>query len=390
MNGLAMPHTPLFHTLSYTINIMELHGSFRSLSRVVERLESAGWRVSNAAVRTGDEGSRLDASVDLVVPFDDVIGTDDGPSASLAGDGRLQVTFELPPLVPTELDSAVSIRETDVELCDGSVLVSTDLAVRAADDGGTVGSPSAGTADERSNAPTGSTGPGEDDEVDTEGTTDAESRRPAETGAHPDALADELAAVRDDSLPPYEDTPYLTALYERCDNFREMRDLIGMDVSSETVRRYMIDVGVHEPQSYDTAERADADDAEPEANGTESSGEGEVGSEPEPAPTEAGQHADPVDELDEERLVADGVGLTDGIHLEDVADAVAESMTIYQVQKRLGLERSQTRALLENLDLLDLVLRRATSDPDEASASREQIAARIRGRSVADDRGVAT
>jgi hypothetical protein len=168
-----------------------------------------------------------------------------------------------------------------------------------------------------------------------------------------------------------------------------MRDLIGMDVSSETVRRYMIDVGVHEPQSYDTAERADADDAEPEANGTESSGEGEVGSEPEPAPTEAGQHADPVDELDEERLVADGVGLTDGIHLEDVADAVAESMTIYQVQKRLGLERSQTRALLENLDLLDLVLRRATSDPDEASASREQIAARIRGQSVADDRGVA-
>jgi hypothetical protein len=356
---------------------MEVHGSFRSLSRVVERLESAGWRVADATVRTGDEGSRLDVTVDLVVPFEDVIEADDGPSASLAGSGRLRVALELPPLVPADLDSAVSLRETDVELREGSVLVSADFAVRAAGDGATAGSPSAGPAGERSSAQWGATGPGGDD-----------AETPAtETGtpADPDAPADELTAVRDDSLPPYEDVPYLTALYERCDNFREMRDLIGMDVSSETVRRYMIDAGVHEPQSYDTAEQADAADAEPDGTGTESSGGGRVESGPEPAHAEAGRHADPVDDLDEERLVADGVGLTDGVHLENVVDAVAESMTIYQVQQRLGLERSQTRALLENLDLLDLVLRRATSDPDEAS--REQIAARIRGQSVADERG---
>ena len=57
----------------------------------------------------------------------------------------------------------------------------------------------------------------------------------------------ELAAVRDDAIPPYKDTDYLQHLYDSCESFREMSERIDVDVSSSTVRRYMIDVGIHSP-----------------------------------------------------------------------------------------------------------------------------------------------
>ncbi|MFB6252090.1 MAG: hypothetical protein ABEI27_10480 [Halobellus sp.] len=83
-----------------------------------------------------------------------------------------------------------------------------------------------------------------------------------------DAAGDEATAVRDESIPPYEDTAYLRRLYETCETFDEMSERIEMDVSAETVRRYMIDAGVHSPRSYTLDEagmsRADSEDVEKE------------------------------------------------------------------------------------------------------------------------------
>jgi hypothetical protein len=177
-----------------------------------------------------------------------------------------------------------------------------------------------------------------------------------------------------------------------------MQRHIDMDVSAETVRRYMIDAGVHEPASYATSDDGDADggtvdesspteaetdetDAdEDEADTTAGDDAGDEAVEP-ADPASPGDADDPMRDLQHDQLVADGLGLPSHVRLEDLADAVAESVTVYQVQKRLDLDRAQTQRLLEELDLLDLVLRHVANYPDRATA-REQIAARIRQKSA--------
>ncbi|MEF8829469.1 MAG: hypothetical protein V5A49_10555, partial [Haloarcula sp.] len=60
-----------------------------------------------------------------------------------------------------------------------------------------------------------------------------------------------------------------------------------------------------------------------------------------------------------------------------VADAVVDSDTVYEVQRSLNLDRGQTRDLLEELNLLDLVLCRLADEPDHA-VSYGTVAGRIR------------
>jgi hypothetical protein len=176
-------------------------------------------------------------------------------------------------------------------------------------------------------------------------------------------------------VPAYEDGPYLRALYDACDTFTEMSDLIEMEVSSETVRRYMIDAGVHEPDRYDAPVAARGDDA------------GSTGA------ADPGEAADPDGHSGrtagsgprDGAAVTDGVGLPDdvtlpeGVQLCDVVGAVVESTAEYQVQRQLDLGRDETRRLLAELNLLDLLHHRLT-DHDRERPSYEEVAARIRQR----------
>lgn len=185
----------------------------------------------------------------------------------------------------------------------------------------------------------------------------------------PDQL-DAVRSARDDDVPAYEDVEYLEQLYDVCDTFARMSDVIEMDVSSETVRRYMIEVGVHEPNTYETDRDADDDET--------GSGSG--------APPPAGTSPDDRgDAGTDERLVTDDVGLPEdtegvklpeGVEVADMAAAVVESSAIFQVQRRLDLDRQQTVDLLEALDLLDLVLHRV-ADESKREMSYEQVATRI-------------
>jgi hypothetical protein len=354
---------------------MGLHSSLQSVSHVVEQLESAGWTVADFSVTTGSDADRLHVVIDVPVPLggDAEGGSAATPTAaSFDDEGRLQVTFDPPSLVPPSLDGVATVEETTATLRDGRVLLSVHLGVVADGIEGDVTS-------------------------DREGASPATSTT-AESSAETDSLAAELAAVRDPSCQPYEDTPYLQRLYDRCDNFTEMQRHIDMDVSAETVRRYMIDAGVHEPASYATGDDGDADggavdesspteaetdetDAdEDEADTTAGDDAGDEAVEP-ADPASPGDADDPMRDLRHDQLVADGLGLPSHVRLEDLADAVAESVTVYQVQKRLDLDRAQTQRLLEELDLLDLVLRHVANYPDRATA-REQIAARIRQKSA--------
>jgi hypothetical protein len=175
----------------------------------------------------------------------------------------------------------------------------------------------------------------------------------------------------------------------------------------------MIDAGVHTPTSYRTAREgdghgqseraadADADaDSGVEADGSEGAttgsgtGAAAVGaSESDPGADEATPDGEPEDAstsrapsgvehagpAPSEELVTDGIGLPDGLCIEDVVDAVAESSTVYEVQRQLGLEQQRAWELLQQLGLLELLLGRISDGPQRA-VSHETVTGRIRQR----------
>jgi len=189
-----------------------------------------------------------------------------------------------------------------------------------------------------------------------------------------DGAASALTASRDDSVPPYEDVEYLRCLYDVCETFAEMSERIEMDVSAETVRRYMIEAEVHSPTSYETtgssrsssttASSVESDDAV----GTPDTG---------PSVSDGSMSDTESEPLPDEQLVADGIVLPEELTLHDVVEAVVDARTVHEVQRELGLEHGRTRQLLRQLNVLDLVLRRV-SDAPERRVSFDDVAARIR------------
>lgn len=366
---------------------MGVHSTFQLFSELIDQYESEGHSIQHLEAATvDDEAGVLDATLDVPLTLCSPAGERElsPESAALTDDGGLQVDLSLPELPSTDED-AVS---TTVE------------AVRVTDDGFSL--TVAVTIDPTETVSTGSVdvdeGAVDDDPQsatataeEAEGSTDEESTisfaeqleradpddvSRQKTAAASGNTADEFAAVRDATVPPYEDTKYLQALYDGCDNFTEMSRHIQMDVSSETVRRYMIEADVHDPDTYDTSDEmspaADNETSSPD----ESAGEHEQ--QTTAADTVSAQTDEPesVEQIPDEKLVTDGLGLPEDVYLEEVADAVVDSFTVYEVTQTLGLNRDQTRAVLEELNLLSLVLRPLSDDP-EWSVTYEQVVERI-------------
>jgi hypothetical protein len=431
---------------------MDLQTAFDALSRIVDRYESEKREVRRVeASAEGREGA-LHATMEVPVVFGR--GGTAGPaeSATLTDAGRLRVDFSAPETVelPETPGATVSAVTREVHVVDGELRRTVELAITPATadvdadavlddppspsrtdpptavrgtadaDGPTVagrlrsGDSDADPGDGRSetdsdpgsNAPdrwggaerSGSR-PGRAEDEGDDGNADADADGTADDGGA--ATADPLATVRDESVPPYDDVAYLRRLYDACDTFTEMSRRIEMEVAAETVRRYMIDAGIHEPTSYDTSAPEREADSEP-ATGTGAgsgdsdatgpaaeSGPDESGStderdandggrsvpdSPEPSDSEGQPGAD---SIPTGRLVTDGVGLPDGLRTTDVADAVVESATLYEVQRSLGLDRERTRSLLERLDLLDLVVCRL-ADASEREITYDEVASRLR------------
>ncbi|MFC6962460.1 hypothetical protein ACFQL7_09030 [Halocatena marina] len=160
-----------------------------------------------------------------------------------------------------------------------------------------------------------------------------------------------------------------------------MPDELGMDVTAETVRRYMIDYGIHEPNSYNTATTDDSDDTLPEPDT-----DADVDSKPDtttetdqdtPAPATASDEGD----LQTPVVVADGIGLPDDVTVETIIETVRESNTIYEVKRDIGIERENTLDMLRELNLLDLVVGRLATET-EREISREEVIERLRHSAV--------
>lgn len=165
-----------------------------------------------------------------------------------------------------------------------------------------------------------------------------------------DEIDDSAATQRDRGVPPFRDPERLTAVYESCDTFAEMPDMLGMDVTAETVRRYMIDYGIHEPDTYNTDDAASVDSG---------------------------------DELRSPVVLADGIGLPDDVTVDTIIDIVRRSNTIYEVKRDIGIERENTLEMLQELNLLDLVVGRLATE-EEREISREEVIERLRDKAETD------
>ncbi len=211
---------------------------------------------------------------------------------------------------------------------------------------------------------------------------------------------DDESDPTDDSVPPYRDPDRLKAVYDEERTFQEMTDALGVDVTPQTVRRYMIDHDVHEPQPQpaigpedadrldtnpssgdDTEDEpdvdgTDVDDASPEAPGADESESDGLPAE-ESEPDESRAESDPTDASDsvpepavDEEIPLETVCDVDGAEahtLGELVDAAVGARTMYEVQSTLGVDAETTRALLEACDLMDLVAGRIDrgEGPDE-------------------------
>jgi hypothetical protein len=363
---------------------MGLQTSFGILSEILERHESRGGSVRDVEATTVD-GEVLDVSMDVPVSLCAASGglqSDVTPeAAAFTDEGALRIECSAAPAsLPSAAEATVSMEQKGARVIDDEIVVTLQLTIEP--DGTDTGTAST-SIQCASESESSVSSPVESERTDGEAT---ENRR-RETDALPEEK-DPFAAARDESVPPYEDTGYLRALYESCETFDEMSREIEMDVSAETVRRYMIDAEIHDPASYETTtpgtssgpqataeepgDESDPEGAERDADGREAGGESNAdGRSARTTPTadESGRS------IPDEQLVTDGIGLPADLDVADVADAVAESITVYEVHRRLGIDRDRTRELLEQLDLLDLVLCRLGDD--NRNVTYEQVATRI-------------
>jgi hypothetical protein len=386
--------------------------TFWWFSQVLEHYESGQAEIQHVeATRPDDPESNgaLRATVDVVIPLCATLNSHSEDAlvptaATIREDGSLQIDFPsstLPTADRIENDR-VSVEEAEsVRIEDGTILVTSIVTIAPDDGAGQQGTTARknkaqqiGEYDtEETVEPTQSTGR-EDEPTD-------ERKANTRPGAAHTPVAEgksdhesDLSAVRNENLLPYEDTEYLQRLFESCDTFIEMAEVIEMDVSSETVRRYMIEAGVHEPTSYNTAFNSNSEDVstlERDDSDTSLTVDADITEIPEedsesttveqqPAETMDGMDSekyDPMEDVGDQPLIADGIGLPDGVTIDSLADAVESSITVHDVTRELNIGRDEARQLLERLDLLDLVLTRVWKE-NNSKVSRAEIANRIR------------
>jgi len=388
---------------------MGISGALRELAGFVEECERADGvdRVDlNGAVEPATAGG-VTTTVELELDLRGSEPTFRAGSATVGADGRLTIEVESHGVVPATTDLAVEPIDA-VATGDGTVAVT--LSIRSADRDPDGASPAANGADDA-----GSDGRSETDrdpgatESSTGTPPDDESPSPAENDAATPAGEDAttsgengvVAAERDRDVPPFEDPELLAEVYERCDTFAEMTDALGMSVTAETVRRYMMDFGIHEPNRYATGDAAETDDEAGDGDSLESV-EGDEGTDvlddetdalddggtDAPGERSAGTDVDDglgvdagADDPDEDGagpvVVTDGVGLPDDVTVEALIDTVRRSNTIYEVTRGLGIDREDALEMLRDLDLLSLVVGRLATEADR-DLSREEIVDQIR------------
>ncbi len=195
-------------------------------------------------------------------------------------------------------------------------------------------------------------------------------------------------ATTESAVPSYKDPDALESVYETYDSFTEMTEALGVDVTSETVRRYMIQFDIHDPTDSSTTDGESAPESLSERDSdsgsrasTRASGERHDAKAPESAArAETEETADDGDpgglsvaeafttadrEAEEELPIADGFGLPKELTIRELTEIVETSRTVSEVKRSLGIDYDHTRRLLEEIGLLELVTGRLTAEQEE-------------------------
>lgn len=191
----------------------------------------------------------------------------------------------------------------------------------------------------------------------------------------------------DSAAPAYKDPDTLEAVYEKYDSFTEMTEALGVDVTSETVRRYMIQFDIHDPTGSSPTDESNSTPESPSGSGNKEKSvstraversESAEETESRSVDTEVGDDsADPGGlsvaevfttadrEAEEELPIADGFGLPKELTINELTEIVETSRTVSEAKRSLGIDYDHTRRLLEESGLLELVTGRLTADQDE-------------------------
>lgn len=409
--------------------------AFRDLATVIEGFDAAEISVDGVRTneeRSADEGS-LTAELTARIPWDASTDLDEAVSFSLpdgtdvdSTDRKLTVPLrvEIGADADREADGGDALGAVADEGAGAAKTQVTDGGVRAPVKTDGAASPATGRTDRTSEPRDESrSGSEEDAQIGTENAA-ADTGRVAAESANEDVdtsastnedaddenvdvenanneSADNESADDEPATPPHRDPERLREVYESRETFAEMTEALGASVTPQTVRNQMIRRGIHEPNrrrgsgAEDGAEATEcgASDGESESETNEQtdgrSDSSEDESTDETASSERGdddpereeqtereEEADrePTAESDEEPTEVD---LPSHVTLDDVREAVVEATTLYEVQRELRTDRTKTRKLLQQLDLLDLVTGRiATADGRKGAV--DEIDERIR------------
>ena len=355
---------------------MSLGGAFGLLGRLFDHWEGDHWTISHVGMADGVASTEEDVQihVELRTSVHTLLDckserTSAERSVTIDSDGALEYTVRTP-FVPNDvIPCGTRVDTTDTQMTDdGSLIVSLAISIPASlgleadlDAFGKEGSNSASASesDEQTRPCNESTAQADRESLHEQSFA---AQNAADTGAE-----DKIERSQPD-VPAYKDTAYLHNVYEAFDTFAEMAAEVDMDVTDETIRRYMIDAGVHQPTRYNTgSESVDQDDAptsgerQPDDSGVH---------EPATGGATGGGEETPV-------VVTDGIGLPEGLSADEFIEIVKNSRTLYEVQQEMGVERTTARDLLTEYNLLDFVMGQLALE-SELYVTREDVIDRIR------------
>lgn len=356
---------------------MGIGSTLCQFGRLLDEWDSEG--VTIDAVTVADEtglgsGVSQTAEVTLSLPLQ---SSDDDSlfdcTPQVTDEGAISLTLEADVTVPDTVDQFVDIEVTDATVhADGTVAVTVSTTVSDTDEsGGGQPSDSAGQsterwsrADESSNHETaepeqstcggGDNAPSRDEQVTSTGSDRQGDSRNDDSGTS------SRTGGRSRNVPPFRDPELLQEVYDAHDTFAEMAEALDMDVTGETVRRYMIDYDIHQPNSYRTS-----NESGPTTRSSEQSPE--------------------TDHAQEAVVISDGIGLPENVSVEDLIETVNRSNTIYEVKEDLDLERTEAHEMLKELNLIDLVLGRLSNDAGR-EITRQDVIDRLRNVSATRQR----
>lgn len=155
--------------------------------------------------------------------------------------------------------------------------------------------------------------------------------------------------------PAYRDPETLRDAYQAHDSFPAMREALDVEVSAQTIRRHMIQHGIHDPTAGETE--------------SEDSGQS--------AASSATADGEALETVPLAETLPSEITVPEDITLAALKEAVRTADTLYEIQQQFDLDREETRQLLGELDLLELVHGRVATK-HEREELKAEIDSRIR------------